>query len=94
MEIVKQNETFTLKETTEAYEMTGTTNREISGAINVSINVNRIGGERVGDCYYTKYAEMGNVNFNVSSSEENREELIAYANTVIDSVLEYFKATL
>lgn len=94
MEIAKQNETFILKDTTEAYEMTGTANREISGAINVSINVNRIGGERVGDCYYNKYAEMGNVNFTVSSAEENREELVAYADTVIDSVLEYFKATL
>ena len=94
MEIAKQNETFILKDTTEAYEMTGTANREISGAINVSINVNRIGGERVGDCYYNKYAEMGNVNFTVSSAEEDREELVAYADTVIDSVLEYFKATL
>lgn len=94
MEIVKQNETFTLKDTTDAYEMTGTANRDVSGSMNVSINVNRIGGERVGDCYYNKYAEMGNVNFNVSSSEDNREELIAYADTVIDSVLEYFKVTL
>lgn len=91
MEIIKQNETFILKDTNEVFETNGSVSREISGSINLHINVNKIGGERVGDCHYNKYGESSDVNFGVNCSEENRDELTAYADTVVDSVLEYFK---
>lgn len=91
MEIIKQNESFTLKDTTETFEMIGSANREVSGSLNLHFNVNKVGGERVGEGHYNKYGETSDVNFGVNCSEENRDELLAYADTVVDSVLAYFK---
>ena len=92
MEITKQNETFNLKETTDVYEMNGTVSREALGGMNMNINVSRIGGDRLGDCFYNRYSDNANVHFSMNCSEENRIELATYATTVIDSVLEYFEA--
>ena len=91
MEIIKQNESFALKDTTETFEMTGSVNREVSGSLNLYFNVNKVDGERVGDGHYNKYGESSEVNFGVNCSEENRDGLLAYADTVVDSVLAYFK---
>lgn len=90
MEIIKQNESFVLTDTTDVYVMNGNVNREASGTINVYFNVNTVGDEYVGDCHYSAYPENNTVNFGVNCSETNRDELTAYADTVIDSVLEYF----
>lgn len=92
MEITKQNETFNIKETTDVYEMTGTVRHETVGGMDISINVSRIGGDYLGDCYYNRYSDNANVRFGINCSEENRIELATYATSVIDSVLEYFKA--
>lgn len=91
MEITRQSESFNLKETTEAFEMTGSASNEVSGSINMHFNVTRIAGEHVGNCNYNKYSEGSNVNFSVNCSEENRAELTAYANTVIAKVIDHFK---
>lgn len=92
MEIIKQTETFKLVDTTDAFEMSGNATREASGALNVYFSVNKVSGEAVGNCNYNKYAESETVQFGVNCPEENRDELTAYADTVIDYVLEYFKA--
>jgi hypothetical protein len=94
MEIVKQNETFILTDTTEVYETSGTISKEASGAFNVHFNVKNKEGERVGDCHYNKYGEGDSVNFGVSSSEEVREALTTYANELVESAIEYFKPTI
>ena len=91
MEIVKQNESFNVKDANDTFEMNGSISREVSGSLNLYFNVSRVGGEHVGDCHYNKYGENSNVNFGVNCAEENRDELTAYADTVVDSVLEYFK---
>ncbi len=91
MEIIKQNESFVLKDNNGTFEMSGSVNREVSGSINLHFNVNKVDGEHVGDCHYDKYGESSDVNFRVNCSEENRDTLITYADTVVDSVLNYFK---
>lgn len=91
MEIIKQSESFNLKDNTETLEMSGSISREVSGSINIHFNVTKVGGERVGDCHYNKYGEAGESNFSVNCSEENRDELMNYADSVIDSVLEHLK---
>ena len=91
MEITKQNESFNLKETTAQFEMNGSASREVSGSLNIHFNVNKVGGERLGDCHYNKYGEAGDINFGINCSEENRDELTAYADTVIDAVLAYLQ---
>ena len=91
MEITKQNESFNLKDNNEVFEMNGSASREVSGSLNIHFNVSKVGGEHVGDCHYNKYGESSNVNFGINCAEENRDELTAYADSVIDAVLEHFK---
>lgn len=91
MEIIKQSESFNLKDANETFEMSGTVNREISGSLNIHFNVNRLNGEYVGEGHYNKYGENSNINFGINCDEKVRDELTSYTDTVIDSVLEYFK---
>lgn len=92
MKITKQNETFNLTDTTEVFVMEGNIIRDNFGTLNIHFNVNAVGGDIVGDCHYNKYGDTATVNFSVNCSEENREALTVYADTVIDSVLEHFKS--
>jgi predicted class III extradiol MEMO1 family dioxygenase len=92
MEIVKQNESFTLKDSNEVYELNGSINRSISGSLNIHFSVNQVEGGRVGDCSYNKYSESGDVNFSVNCVEGKRDEFTSYADTVIDSVLEQLQS--
>ena len=92
MEFIKQSESFTMKDTNGSLVLTGTVNREISGSLNMHFSVTRETGERVGEGHYSKYGVSGDINLGVNCSEEHRDELTAYADTVVDSVLEYFKS--
>lgn len=92
MKITKKNETFNLVDVTDVFETSGNITCDASGSINIHFNVRRPEGEHIGDCHYNKYGEANNVNFGVNCSEENRDELTAYADTVIDSILAHFKA--
>ena len=91
MEIIKQNESFILKDNNGTFEMNGNVSREVSGSLSLHINVSNLSGERIGDCHYNKYGESNEVNFGVNCSEEHRDTLTAYADTIVDSVLDYFK---
>ena len=75
-------------------EISGNLTHEASGAVSVHFTVNAVGGEYLGDCNYTKYTEGNNVHFSVSCPEDRREEITEYADTVIDSVLEYIKPAI
>lgn len=90
MKLTKQNETFNLTDTTEVFEMHGTASQDVNGSLNINFSVNKVGGEYLGDCHYNKYAESANVNFGFNCAEENRDEFVAYADSVIDFVLDNF----
>lgn len=94
MEILKQNETFTLKDTTDVYEMNGNVSRDFMGTLNVNFSVTNLEGERVGDCYYNKYTDADTIHFDINCPESNRKALTAYAESVIDSVLEYIESLI
>lgn len=91
MEITKQNESFNLKESTDLFEMTGTANKDVSGSLHIHFNVNNKTGEHIGNGHYNKHSENSNVSFGVDCPESKRAELMNYAETIIDSVLEHFK---
>lgn len=93
MNITKQSETFVFADSTEAFEMRGCVTSKTNETLNLHLNVTRVGGDRMGDCSYSKYCESDSVNFNVICSEENCDELTTYANTVISTVLEYLKSS-
>ena len=91
IEITKQNENFTLTETTDLYEIKGNVSRDAAGSLNLYFNINTLEGNYIGDCHYSVYAENNTVNFGVNCSEVNREQVTTYADAVIDSVLAHFK---
>ena len=92
MDIVKQNETFALQDTTEAFEMKGTATYEVAGGLTIHFNLVNPEGEYFGDCSYYKYADGDRTNFNLNVAEARRVELSEYADSVITSMLEYLKA--
>jgi hypothetical protein len=91
MNIVKYNESFTITDSTDKFEIKGDIARSMSGSLNIRFNVNTITGEYFGDCHYNKYAENNTVNFSINCPEENRDEFTEYVNTIINSVLNYFE---
>ena len=90
MNITKQNETFNLTDATEVFEMRGSASQDVNGSVNINFQVNKVGGDYLGDCHYNKYAESTNVNFSLNCPEEDRDEFAAYADSVIDFVLDHF----
>ena len=92
MEIVKTGESFTLKDTTDLFEINGNINRDLSGSINVNFSINKKEGDYVGDGHYYKYGESDSTNFGVNCKEEDRTTIIAYADTLIDSILNHFNS--
>lgn len=92
MEIVKQNETFKIKDTVDNWVMDGTASKNIDGAININFTVTASGelSEYIGDCGYSKPADTSMVSTNFNVANHNRDKFIAYINTVVDSVLSHF----
>lgn len=91
MEIIKQNETFNLEDTTDKFEMQGNVSVEVSGSLSIHFNVKNLSGERIGDCYYHNHDRSKGINLGISCSEEHREDLSAYVDYVIDSILTHFE---
>lgn len=87
MEIVKQNETFKISDTTsEGWTVEGSFSKTIEG--NLDMNFNALQDtESIGNVNYNNYSGQASLNFNCS--EENRDKFTAYIDTVIDTVLAY-----
>lgn len=93
MELVKQNENYSISDKTEqGWVVTGNVSCEVNGALNFNISVNSELGDRIGDFYYNRWVENKNISVNYTVAEENRDALVAYSDTLIDWVLEQFKA--
>ena len=92
MEIVKQNEVFNLKDTTDLFEMQGEATLSTSGSLHINFYVSNADHSNLADCYYNKYVEDNKVNFGVTCAEDFRKSFIEYAEAVIASVVEHFKS--
>ena len=92
MDIIKTGESFTLKDTTDLFEINGNINKDVNGSINVNFSINKIEGDYVGDVHYHKYGESESTNFGVNCKEADRTTIVAYADTLIASVLEHFNS--
>ena len=88
MELVKQNENYAFSDKLEnGWVVNGNASHETGGALSLSININLELGDHIGNFYYHKPVE-GNINMNYNLPENKRDEIIAYADSVIDFVLE------
>lgn len=93
MEIVKQNENYLITDKTEkGWTVTGNAVNEVNGSLSFNISVDSELGENIGNFSYSKWAENDNISVNYTVAEVNRDDLVAYSDTLIDWVLEQFKA--
>lgn len=93
MEIVKQNENYSISDKTEkGWIVSGNASSEVNGALSFNISVSSELGENIGNFSYSKWAENDNISVNYTVAEVNRDDLVAYSDTLIDWVLEQFKA--
>lgn len=92
MEIVKQNETYLITDVTDSgWRISGNITNDLNGAVSLSINIyTKEDSDYIGDFYYHN-PKSGNINMSYNVAEENRDAMVAYADTVIDFVLEQFK---
>lgn len=93
MEIIKQNETYQISESTEnGWNMLGTVSKDSSGSLNMSFAVGKPGElvENIGDFNYYKPLESEMISVNYNTTEVNRKEFTTYADTVISTVLKHF----
>lgn len=91
MELIKQNENYTLKDTLEnGWYANGNVSYDVEGMLSFWVNVSKEEGSPVGNIHFTKPLE-GNVNVSYDMGEENRAELAEYTTKLIDFVVEKFK---
>lgn len=94
MNIVKQNETYAISDSTESgWVMSGSASKDVNGSLNINFNVDKPGelSENVGDCTYSSGVDNDRVMVNYNVSEANRDAFVAYTDVVIDTVLDHFK---
>lgn len=94
MELIKQNENYTIVDKTEqGWNVNGSATCETNGSLSFNINVITELGDFIGDFYYSKPAEENaNIHVGYNVAEINRDALVAYSDTLIDWTLEQFKA--
>ena len=91
MELVKQNENYSLKDTLEnGWYANGNVSYDVEGVLSFWANVSKEDGSPVGNIHFTKPLET-NTSVSYDMSEENRAELAEYATKLIDFVVEKFK---
>lgn len=92
MELIKTSENYSISDKKENWVVTGSVSSETKGSLNLNVSVNLESGEHIGSFSYSRWEANSNVNINYSVSEENRDALVAYSDTLIDWVLEQFNA--
>lgn len=98
MEVIKQNEQFTLNKVLEnGWVIEGNATKHVSGNLSFWMHILKKEGEgelekedMIGDISYSAYHD-GRFDLNCSTVEENRAQLIQYVNPIINEVLDYFK---
>ena len=92
MEIVKQNETFSLSDTTpEGWNMVGSASKSANGDLSINFSVQKIDEPtpEIGTFNYLK-PNIGNLNIHYSVMESNKDKFISYSNTVVTTILTNF----
>jgi hypothetical protein len=98
VEIVKQNETYQISETTEdGWSMQGNASKDANGSLSMTFQVSKSSTEdsggsdsNIGNCNYIKYSGSDRISLNYDVDEANRDKFATYIDTVIDSVLAHF----
>lgn len=90
MEIIKQDEHFTLKDTTEqGWTVTGSASKNAKGSISMLLDAVTFLDEFVGHVFYKKSEDqLLEIQYNVP--EKYKAEFMTYVDSVVDFVLSQF----
>lgn len=80
MTLTKNYENYSIQDTFEGANVSGTVDKNVNGVVSISINV-----DEAGYAYYTKDAD-NQVNFNFNFNED--KSIIDYAQGLVEDVLE------
>ena len=88
MEITKTNCQYSITDTSaEGWSANGNLTKEVSGNINVNLNVNDALGQNVGNYYYNSgMSDMLNININVKP--EHKGKFVAYCENLIAEAMD------
>lgn len=88
MEITKTNCQYSITDTSaEGWSANGNLTKEVSGNINVNLNVNDALGQSVGNYYYNSgMSDMLNININVKP--EHKGKFVAYCENLIAEAMD------
>ena len=88
MEITKQNQTFSISDTTsEGWIITGSATQDVDGYTTISLNINK-DGESNNQVGYYNYSipKDGMANVNITSNPESVDTYIDYAQTATQTI--------
>lgn len=89
MEIVKQNCTFSISDTTSnGWKMSGNYSLETQGALSINYSVVNELEENIGDCNYYKPTD-GRISVNYSVLEANKAEFSTYMDSVVEQIINH-----
>lgn len=91
MELIKLSEAYTLTDNNEKWMTSGNVNKEVSGAINITINTTlkmelEEGINRWGSLFYNKN-DQGGVSANYNFDGEYKEDFVDYCEELISAIL-------
>lgn len=91
MEIIKQNQTFSINDTTsEGWTITGSATQDVDGYTTISLNINK-DGELNNQVGYYNYSipKNGMANVNITSNPESLDTFIDYVQTATQKIKDY-----
>lgn len=91
MEIIKQNQTFSINDTTsEGWTITGSATQDVDGYTTISLNINK-DGELNNQVGYYNYSipKNGMANVNITSNPESLDTFIDYVQTATQEIKDY-----
>ena len=90
MELIKQHESYLIQGNLDnGWGINGYITLEADESFSMNISI-FIEDKLIGDFNYSKPVE-GNISMLYTIPEETREEIVTYANTIVDFVIEQFK---
>lgn len=90
MELIRLNETYTLIDATDQWNISGSVCKEESGLIKISISLASVSGEYLGSFNYN-INKQGNININFDCNKAYEDSIFKYCDSLVNNIVESLK---
>lgn len=88
MELIKQTERYNITDILENdWNVSGSVNLEVNKTLHINISITTGLGKHIGEFNYTKQLENNTNSVNYTVTEEYKNTLISYSETLVEQVL-------